>query len=340
LSNNANVVRHALQFQLEVVVMKSNVILFALLSLTAIVANAPAQAQTGMLTRSFVSSSGNDTNACTIAAPCASFAQAYTKVGADGIVAALDPGKYGPINITSPVTINGNGWAAITAPAGGNGITINASSGSVILTGLEIDGAGAAYNGIALGSASSLTVSNCTVQNFIQNPTTLSPLTGNGIIMAPTSSALTLAITNTTLSNNAASGVSYFPQTGIGTVTNGLIDHVIAQANGIGISVAAGFGGATVINVSNSIASNNRSMGILVDNGGGPSLKVSIDNVNANGNNLGVSVANTAIVLLNRSVVTGNATGVQSNGALYSFGNNVIFQNVSNGNGVAEESLF
>jgi hypothetical protein len=320
--------------------MKSNVILFALLSLTAIVANAPAQAQTGMLTRSFVSSSGVDANACIITAPCASFAQAYTKVGANGIVAALDPGKYGPINITSPVTINGNGWAAITAPAGGNGITINASSGSVILNGLEIDGAGAAYNGIALDSADSLTVSNCTVQNFIQNPTTLSSLTGNGIIMAPTSSALALAITNTTLSNNAASGVSYFPEAG-GTVTNGLIDHVIAQANGNGISVATGLGGATVINVSNSIASNNRAVGIFVDNAAGPSLKVSIDNVNANGNNLyGVSVANTAIVLLNRSVVTGNATGVQSNGALYSFGNNVIFQNGNDGNGVASKPLF
>jgi hypothetical protein len=318
--------------------MKSNVILFALLSLTAIVANAPAQAQTGLLTRSFVSSSGVDTNPCTVAQPCASFAQAYTKVGANGIVAALDPGKYGPINITSPVTINGNGWAAITAPAGGNGIVINTSSGSVILNGLEIDGAGVAYNGIALVSASSLTVSNCTVQNFIQNAASPDSVTGNGIAMGPTSSALTFAITNTTLSNNAANGIYYFPVAGP-TVTSGLIDHVIAQANGSGINVRTGLGGATVINVSNSIASNNVAMGILVDNGGGPSLKVSIDNVNANGNNLGVNVANTAIVLLNRSVVTGNATGVQNNGGLFSFGNNVIFQNGSNGTGVTPASL-
>jgi hypothetical protein len=104
----------------------------------------PVQAQNGALTRSFVSSAGVDTNACTIAAPCATFATAYTKIGANGIIAALDPGKYGPITITGPVTINGNGWAAITAPASGNGtisgITINAVSGDVILTGLEIDG--------------------------------------------------------------------------------------------------------------------------------------------------------------------------------------------------------
>src|ERR1700722_15675965 len=82
-----------------------------------------AHAQNGTLTRSFVSSSGVDSNPCTITAPCASFAQAYTKVEANGIVAALDPGKLGPLTIPGPVTINGNGWAAITETAGGNGIT-------------------------------------------------------------------------------------------------------------------------------------------------------------------------------------------------------------------------
>src|SRR5271155_2738436 len=128
--------------------MKFHVFGFALLSAIAIVASTPAQAQNGTLTRSFVSSAGLDSNACTIAAPCASFAQAYTKIGANGIIAALDPGKYGPIAITGPVTVNGNGWAAITAPASGSGITIAAGSGNVTLTGLEIDGAGSGYNGI------------------------------------------------------------------------------------------------------------------------------------------------------------------------------------------------
>jgi hypothetical protein len=72
-----------------------------------------AHAQNGTLTRSFVSSTGVDTNPCTITQPCATFATAYTKIGANGIIAALDPGKYGPLTgtsaITGPVTINGNG---------------------------------------------------------------------------------------------------------------------------------------------------------------------------------------------------------------------------------------
>jgi hypothetical protein len=86
--------------------MKSHVLGLALLSAIAIVASVPAQAQNGSLTRSFVSSAGVDTNACTIAAPCATFAHAYTAIGANGIIAALDPGKYGPITITGPVTIH------------------------------------------------------------------------------------------------------------------------------------------------------------------------------------------------------------------------------------------
>src|ERR1700730_12363090 len=111
----------------------------------------PAHRRTLRTVRSpgpFVSSAGVDTNPCTIAQPCASFAQAYTMIGANGIIAALDPGKYGPLTITGPVTVNGNGWAAITGPAQGNAFTVNAVSGNVTLIGLEIDGAGAAYNGI------------------------------------------------------------------------------------------------------------------------------------------------------------------------------------------------
>ena len=123
--------------------------------------------RTGTLTRSFVSSTGVDTNACTIAAPCATFAHAYTAVGANGIVAALDPGKYGPITIIGPVTIKGYGWAAITAPANDFGIEVRAGpSDNVTLTGLQVDGAGAGSAGINLDSAGTLTVIDCMLQNF------------------------------------------------------------------------------------------------------------------------------------------------------------------------------
>jgi nitrous oxidase accessory protein NosD len=212
--------------------MKSYGLRLGLLSVTAVIASASAQA--GTLTRSFVSSAGVDSNGCTIAAPCATFAAAYNAVAADGIIAALDPGKYGPLIITMPVTVNGNGWAAITGTANGNGITVNISggTGNVILTGLEVDGAGAAYNGIVFESGASLTISDCIVKDFVaaSSPT---GNTGNGIWIGPTAGTVVFTIVNTVALNNAYYGISYWPQSGNATVT-GTIDHVFAAHNTTG----------------------------------------------------------------------------------------------------------
>ena len=294
--------------------MKSYGQCFALLSVTAIVASAPAHAQNGTLTRSFVSSTGVDSNPCTITQPCATFAHAYTTIGANGIIAALDPGRYGPMNITGPVTINGNGWAAITAPANGSGITINAdSSDNVVLKGLEIDGAGAAHNGITLNSAGSITVTDCILENFI-NENINSQTTGNGILLQPTSGTLAFTITNTTASNSGYAGVSYFPPSGSPSA-NGTIDHVVANADlyGINVNTALATGGTTVVTVSNSIASGNANSGIVI--GGGVSVapvKASIDNVTVSSNVVGITGLSSASILLGRSVITGNTDGVEN----------------------------
>src|SRR5262249_49143302 len=141
----------------------TRVILPASLLLATIALPVPARASG--LTRTFVSSAGSDGNPCTIAAPCATFAAAYAALASNGIITALDPGKYGPLTIPGGVTINGNGWAAITAPSAGTGITVNAAAANVTLIGLEIDGAGAASAGIGVSAAGNLTISNCTIQN-------------------------------------------------------------------------------------------------------------------------------------------------------------------------------
>jgi hypothetical protein len=288
----------------------------------------PARA-TGSLTRTFVSSTGVDTNPCTTAQPCATFAAAYAAVAANGIVAALDPGKYGPLtNINTGVTINGNGWSAITAPANGNGITINAGTANVTLIGLEIDGAGAAYNGILLNSAGSLTVTDCTLQNFSYSNNNI--FTGNGILMEPTSGTLDFTITKTTASNNGYAGVFYAPPTGSPSA-NGVLDQVIADANqfGISVSTSSAGGGATVLIISNSIASGNTVYGIYLDNGSGsPTVKVSIDNVSISGNTIGVVAENHANVLLGRSIIAGNSVvgihNVTSPNTFYTYGDNSI----------------
>ena len=284
---------------------RTTIVVATMLALAVTLPAVSAQAA-GILTRTFVSSAGVDTNPCTIAAPCATFATAYNAVEANGIVAALDPGKYGPITITGPVTINGNGWAAITAPAAGNGITITAGSGNVILKGLEIDGAGAAYNGIEFNSGSSLTVTNCSLQNFIFGGST----TGNGILLQPTSDTISFVITNTSVSNNTLNGIVYQPPSGSVTA-EGVIDHVVATNNGgdgILIDTSLG-GGSTTVAISNGIASNNSAVGISIKNGSFP-LAVSIDNTGMSGNATGIYAYGTANVILGRSVITANGFGI------------------------------
>jgi hypothetical protein len=300
----------------------------------------PAQAS---LTRTFVSAAGSDSNPCTITQPCASFAHAYSLTAANGIVAALDPGKYGPLTITGPVTINGNGWAAITAPAAGNGITINAGANdNVALIGLEIDGAGAGYDGIVLNSAGSLTVTNCTLQNFVQDGNSDNN-TGNGILLQPTSGTVNFVVTNTTASNNGFVGIYYFPPSGSASV-NGVIDHVVADANHYGISVLPFFvtGGSIVVTVSDSIASNNTIDGIFAAFGPA-TLKLSIDNVTISGNNTyGIQAASPANVLLGRSVVTGNNVGVvnsTSPNTFFTYKDNRINENGTDISGALNTSL-
>jgi hypothetical protein len=259
-----------------------------------------------LLTRTFVSSAGTDSNPCTITQPCASFAHAYSLTAPDGIIAALDPGKYGPLTITGPITINGNGWAAITVPAGGGGITINGGvNGLVALTGLEIDGGGFGSNGIDFetnGGSAILVVDKCVVRNA-----------GKGIFVQPNGN-LNFTIANTLVSNNSTAGLYLSPVNT--TNANGVIDHVIATGGfNDGIDVDARFSsGVTIIAVSNTIASGNNNYGILVEAGNVAHTTLSIDNVSVVGNaNTGIVVTGPATVLLGRSIVAANGIGVENN---------------------------
>lgn len=207
----------------------------ALLAVAAMFTGAPAQAQNGTLTRTFVSSTGIDTNPCTIAAPCASFARAYTQVQTGGIVAALDPGKYGPLTVSGPVTVDGNGWAAITAPATGTGVTINAQqSDKVTLKGLNIDGVGAANYGVYLNTGGELNILDCTIKNTLLD----------GVYTGALATML-LLVSNTYISNvnSQATSSGVYVYSGAGSPNGELtvaFDHVTISDATAGVSLYAG----------------------------------------------------------------------------------------------------
>jgi hypothetical protein len=113
-------------------------------------------------TRTFVSNTGNDANVsssgCSETAPCATFATALTVTKSGGEIVALTGGSYGPLNITTPLTVIGFPGASITGSAGTTAITINLPAGiaagnTVFIRGIDIDGANNGTNtGIALSS--------------------------------------------------------------------------------------------------------------------------------------------------------------------------------------------
>lgn len=96
---------------------------------------------TALLAQTWVAYYGSDSNSCAQSAPCADFATAIANTSAGGEVDTLTPGSYGPVTITEPVTIDGNG-ASIDF-TGGEGVYVDlATPGVVRLEGLDIDGGG------------------------------------------------------------------------------------------------------------------------------------------------------------------------------------------------------
>jgi hypothetical protein len=296
---------------------------FALLVATVFACSmhvAPAQAQ-----RVFVGATGSDSNPCTFVAPCRSFQHAHDTTAAGGEIDVLDPAGYGALTITKAISIQGHGFSGITVASGGTGITINApSTAAVTLNGLLIEGAGVGANGIVFNSGSSLTVTNCTAQNFVN---------GSGILIAPTSGTVDVVITNT-IAANVAGGLGAgirFASSG-SAIINAVIDRVVATGNDYGIAASPNSSDLTAVAISNSVASNNHTTGIAgitILPGG---LVVSIDNVIASGNAFGISYGGVARVVLGRSVITGNGTGIDnatSPNSFFTYKDNRITGNIS-----------
>jgi hypothetical protein len=180
-------------------------------ALVLVLATAPAYAARE---HSFVASYGNDGNVCSYLSPCATFQQALSVTVAGGEITAIDSDGFGPLNITQSVTITGAPGTEANVPpvSGASSIVVTGSGINVILRNLTLNAAGSGYNGIDFqaGTGSSLTVINCTIVNFLFD-TNNDAITGNGILIEPSTGAVTFAITNTTVSNNANNGIAYTP---------------------------------------------------------------------------------------------------------------------------------
>jgi hypothetical protein len=107
--------------------------------------------------RTFVSGLGKDSNtsaSCPRAKPCRTLAAAYSVTGKGGEIIALDPADYGPITISTAVSLLGNIDALIGVATNGTGVTISAAAADkVVIRNFTITGAGATNTkGIVLNS--------------------------------------------------------------------------------------------------------------------------------------------------------------------------------------------
>jgi hypothetical protein len=122
--------------------------------------------------RTFVASTGNDANSCSLAAPCRSFAIAIANTSPKGEVIVIDSAGYGAVTITRSVSIVSPPgiYGGITALSG-NGVTVDGSGIVVALRGLVINGEGHPFDGILFHQGQTLSVEDCEI----------SDVTGTGI---------------------------------------------------------------------------------------------------------------------------------------------------------------
>ncbi len=207
----------------------------------------PASAQA---TRTWVSGVGDDANPCSRTAPCKTFAGAISKTAAAGEINVLDPGGFGAVTITKSITIRADHVEGGVSVPGTNGINVAAGpTDTIVLEGLDIDGAGSGINGVNFTSGLQLYVIRCTIRRF----------TGNGVNVMSSTLGGHAFINDSTIHLNAG-GVNVQGTSNIGSLTN---TYVLSnrsfgvQANGTGNTVG----------VQNSTLNNN-GLGISLLNGG------------------------------------------------------------------------
>jgi hypothetical protein len=273
-------------------------------------------------TRTYVSGTGSDGNACTASSPCKTFQAALALTVAGGEIFVLNSANYGAVTIDKAVTITSEGAVAGVLATGGVAITINAGAGDVVnLRGLDLDGGKTGTSGIQFSSGQALNIQKSAVRNF----------TNSGVSFAPSAGTSSLFVSDTVLANNGRNGILVAPS-GSGAV-KGALTRVVAAGNGLasnGVGIfayGAGSSGAVSVTLTDTVANNN------YYGAGAVSAAVMIRNSTLSNNGVGIQADQGAVVRVGQSTVTGNAVGWQATngGLLQSFGTNNVSGNQTDG---------
>lgn len=315
------------------------------LSLAVATASAPVLAASQ---RTFVSTTGVDNPACSIAAPCRGFAAAIAATNAGGEVIVQDSGGYGPVTIAKSVSI--------LAPAGvyagisvfsGNGVTVAtpATTDKVVLQGLVINSQGSNGNGIHFTGAGTLEVARTRVSGFQSGSgVRFDPAIGgegrlHAVDLALAGNDEAVAVLGGLLSADTASAVLERIEA-IGN-TFGLyidsfadivvVDSTIAQ-NIIGVYTLTSASTLVLLTVDRCAVSRNLA-GFDVGNDTGTTYVTITGSTLAHNRNWAVSAGNNSTTRLAGTTIAQNAVGIQlqAGGVVESQGNNFIWGNTTNG---------
>lgn len=304
-------------------------LLAAMFGVTLVAAPAHAQA-----TRTWVSGVGDDANPCSRTAPCKTFAGAISKTAAGGEINCLDPGGFGGVTITKSITIDCSHTEGGVLVAGTNGVVVNAAATDIVtLRGLDIFGvlSSPALNGINFLNGAALNVEKCIIRQFkVQSPFPV----GFGILFRPTG-ASELYVTDTYLTDNGAGssgGAVMIRPTGSGsakvTMNNVNANNNITGFTGDGSQST----GQTVFLLRDSVSAGTSFTGIsaVTPAVGGGIVSIILDRSSVLNNITGVNSSGAkSFVTLSSAMIGGNTTGVSASGGgqILTFQNNAFVGN-------------
>jgi hypothetical protein len=275
--------------------------------------------------RTFVSTSGSDTNTCLRDQPCRNFAAALAQTSAGGEVVALDSGGYGPIPLISQSV-------AIIAPLGvhaamtvfsGHGIIVNAPGQTVILRNIYMTGLGAT-NGITVVDASVLEIEHAFITGF----------TAFGIAFYP-ASASELRLVDSVLRGTDNIGLA------VGSGTVGLRPVAIVTRSRFEDNANQGVAVLSVghVNIRDSVAAGNGTGFLAQTSVDTDNVRVELEGCTAVHNGTGIKTgvaagAGTNSIRVSNCSVTGNTVGVSAlagTSQILSRQNNTVEDNGING---------
>jgi hypothetical protein len=265
---------------------------------------------------------------CTRALPCATFQAAHDATDANGEINCIDAGQFGGVVIMKSITIDCSGTIGAGAIASTNAVTINITTAVVRLRSLTFEGPGdgSFFSGVAiLSHAAALFVENCTINKF-----------ATGISVGIASAGTTrLSVSDSTISNTAH-GISVNGQGSSRLV----IDRVRFEKDDRALDAGASNPGSgpIIVQIRASVFTGNDT-GIraltFTSGPGDQTISITADRTSstlATSNGI-LADGPTSFVLLGRSTVLGNITGLSrpNGGTIFSYQNNHMSGNVTDG---------